>query len=232
MQVLRLEHPSDGLGPYRWLHGARGGQLDWAQRDAMSITTNTGSSPMIGVDYPSHFKFGFANRRQAESWWCENARREAAAKGYALAVYEVPGTAVIHGDSQVAFDPEVAKLVAHIPASEWVTGNLNIPLAAEAEQCVQQTADSPQSEQNFAHEPQPKPSGMPSYFVSQGSVRGVSRCQGNVSQIPKDPARLRGFSFDAVVFMGDTFDLDVELAEKSFNELRSLYGGKTNSFRL
>lgn len=202
MQVLRLEHPSDGLGPYRWMHST----ANRAYPDNLSITSNTGRAPMIGVDHPAHFKFGFANRRQAERWWCENARREAADKGYALAVYEVPGEAVIHGDSQVAFDPEVAKLVAHIPASEWVTGTLNIPLAAEAKKCAQATAASSQSVQNWTHGLRQRLNEMPSSFVSQGSVRGVSRSRGNPSQIPKDPARSRGYSSNelAMVYSGVT----------------------------
>lgn len=127
MQVIRLEHPSTGRGPYTWLHDHGVSLLDVSMPE---MSCGNGFQPCFTRDgeHPPHWKYGFVSVKQAECWWDEEARRSARANGFKLAVYDVPDTAVDQDMYQCVFDPEVSKLVAHIPVEEWIDGKLNMLL--------------------------------------------------------------------------------------------------------
>lgn len=132
MQVIRLEHPPTGLGPYTNCHNRA--LHDQELRDRVPcMNIGSGRMPLIDTDHPDYYKFGFANVEQAERWWDKTAQKSAGDTGFMLSVYEVPDDAVIEGNSQVAFDPRVAVLVKHINPHRWLTGDLNMLLAAEQE---------------------------------------------------------------------------------------------------
>lgn len=128
MQVIRLEHPNTGRGPYTWLHAD-------PIEDHPGMVYGCGYQPCFthDGDHPAHWKYGFLTQGQAERWWDEEARRSAEANGFQLAVYEVDPTHVIADPNQCVFDPEVARLVAHIPAAEWLDGKLNMLLQVYCE---------------------------------------------------------------------------------------------------
>lgn len=130
MQVIRLEHPPTGLGPYHYCHNKG---IYSGSTEVPDMNMGYGRMPLIDTPHPDHFKFGFANVEQANQWWDETARQSAGDHGFMLSVYEVPDDAVIAGNSQVAFDPRVAVLVKHIHPHRWLTGDLNMLLAAEQE---------------------------------------------------------------------------------------------------
>lgn len=129
MQVLRLEHPPTGLGPYYFCHN----RSIVGEKKAPPMNTGYGHMPGFREEQimPRHYKFGFVNAEQANRWWDQEARKSAAHNGYKLAVYEVPQGAVLTDDAQCAFDPRVAKLIAHIDPREWVEGDLNYLLQAK-----------------------------------------------------------------------------------------------------
>lgn len=127
MQVIRLEYPSTGNGPYGMLHA------NPKEQPAMSY--GSGFQPCFsrGSLHPPHWKYGFISKEQAEAWWDEDARKSAERAGYMLAVYDVPADSVDFDRHQCVFDPQVASLVAHIPPSEWLAGRLNLHLQAAAQ---------------------------------------------------------------------------------------------------
>lgn len=62
-----------------------------------------------------HYKFGFASVDQVIYWFGDEARHYLDGKGYRIARYEVPETAVIVGGHQVAYDWRKAQLVGREP---------------------------------------------------------------------------------------------------------------------
>lgn len=135
MQVIRIEHPSTGHGPYR------------SNRQCLEILNRefeAARQPTIQDDFPrelldvvdsqfdhSRHMFGFRDSSQCVRWFNDRERQAIIDAGFAVNVYEVPDA--WQGNSQVVFDIRAAKLVAHIHPDRFLSGDLNMLLAAEQE---------------------------------------------------------------------------------------------------
>lgn len=117
MRVLRVEHESDGKGPYH-----RGGayHCDFDLYQAKSSFPPRHPTPFAeGLQCHPVYRcrgplYGFADRQSAISWFGP-AAKELSEMGYVLAEYEVDPAAVGQGAKQVIFNPKAARKVATKP---------------------------------------------------------------------------------------------------------------------
>lgn len=135
MQVIRIEHPSTGVGPYRHNRDCVPELLYGCDPDRHpTITTDMDGNELARIRYTftaAHHRFGFLNKEQALRWFNQHERQAIAERGFVARVYDVPDAIV--GRSQVVFDLRVAKLVGHIDPERFVSGDLNMLIAADQE---------------------------------------------------------------------------------------------------
>lgn len=108
-EAWRIEHPEDGLGPYRFDDGP-GLNCDV-----------TPQHPMLHYDsdrIEGDALYACDSKAQLLAWFDPQEREACHRKGYVVARYEVEPTGVLRGKAQIVFDSARARRVAVIPIPE------------------------------------------------------------------------------------------------------------------
>ncbi len=114
--IWRIEHPEDGEGPFRSIHEPGGldayDNIPGPRKDGLDYDRF-----LIRGDLGQDLVFGFADPKYLTRYFSTNDVKELHHSGFRVRQYLAPATAVMWGQTQVAFDRKSAVRARSLPVT-------------------------------------------------------------------------------------------------------------------